>query len=233
MEIIYDTVAHFEEEMKSGLMREKLSEIHMIAWDIHPLIKTLNKSFKTNLNVGEVNFSELDLLIWPPDEESEPNSFQITLNEHFSSVEREVIIKQILARMNEHPENVEQIRITRDCEVDLTRVECLLNKIKDGDVFENILENIPKLCFIDAKTYQSKEIISQMIDEFEEILFEELINKKIRVNGKAGMLKEVQGDCRYGFFERGVRKDYACLSLVQKMGAKTIRQIGFEIDGFR
>ena len=227
MEIIYDMVAHFEEEMKSGLMREKLSEIHMIARDIHPLIKTLNKSFKTNLNVGEVNFSELDLLIWLPDKESDPNSFQITLNGHFSSVESDTLAKRILDRIKEHNENVEQIKITRDCEIDLTRVECLLSEIKDGDIFENILDNIPKLCFIDSKTYQSKETISQMIDEFEEILFEALVNKKIRVNGKAGMLKTVQGDCRYGFFERGVRKDYVCLSLVQKIGTRTIRQIGF------
>ena len=227
MEIIYDMVAHFEEEMKSGLMREKLSEIHMIARDIHPLIETLNKSFKTNLNSEGVNFSELELLIWLPDEESDPNSFQITFSGHFSFIESDALAKQILDRMKEHTENVEQIRITRDCEVDLSRVECLLNEIKDGDVFENILEKIPKLCFIDSKTYLSKERISKTIDEFEEILFEELVNKKIRVNGKAGILKEVQGDCHYGFFERGVRKDYACLSLVQKMGAKTIRQIGF------
>lgn len=227
MEIIYDRAAHFEEEMKSALMREKFAEIHIIGRDIQPLLDTLNKSYKTNLSVEGINFSELELLIWLPDEESDPNSFQITLNEQFSFAETEALIKEILNRMKEHSENVKQIRITCDCEIDATRVERLLYGIKDGDVFENILGNIPKLCFIDSKTYQSKEGISQMIDEFEVILFEELVNKKIRVNGKAGILKEVQGRCRYGFFERGVKKDYACLSLVQKVGAKTIREIGF------
>lgn len=227
MEIIYDRAAHFEEEMKSGLMREKYAEVHIIGRDIQPLVDTLNKSYKTNLSVEGVNFSELELLVWLPDEESDPNSFQITLNEHYSFAESEAILKEILDQMKEHSENVKQIRITCNCEIDLTRVEQLLDEINDGDVFESILENIPKLCFIDSKTYLSKKEISQTIDEFEEILFEELVNKKFRVNGKAGTLKEVQGHCRYGFFERGVRKDYTCLSLVQKVGAKTIRQIGF------
>jgi hypothetical protein len=227
MEIIYKKSARYKEELKSGLMREKYVEMYIKGREITFLLNALNKSFKTNLSVKDVQFADLDLLIWPPDEEGDPNSIHITLNDRYTSSESEAVVLKILEQMKENEHFVEVVRITCDCEVDSSRVEYFLRGLKDGDVFENILENVSRMCFIDWKTYQSNERIAQMIDEFEEILFAELVNKKIRVNGKSGVLKEVQGDCRYGFYERGVRKDYDCLSLVQKIGAKTIREIGF------
>jgi hypothetical protein len=65
-----------------------------------------------------------------------------------------------------------------------------------------------------------------MIDQLESRLFEEILNKKVRVNGKSGILKEVNSTYdRFGFYESGARKNYVFLSLVQKMGTRTIREL--------
>lgn len=232
IKVIYEKSSTFDEDMKSGLMKEKQGEIKIEAKDVTPILITLNKCFKTSLNTKKA--SEFDLFIWPPEDESsndnEIGSFHITVKDNYSFEKSLPLVNQILSRMNDHVGNVRFVKIMRDCEVDPSRVEQFLNNLKNGDVTENILDNISRLCVIDSETYNSNAKIAQMIDEFEEILFAELVNKKIRVNGKGGILKEVNGNYgRYGFFERGVRKNYACLSLVQKMGARTVREIEFLI----
>lgn len=228
MDVIYDKVARFDEKMDSGLMEEKYSQIQIESWDSAPLLDSLNTRFKTNLNAGGIQISNLELLIWLPDEEGDPNSFQVTINDRYSLGESATIVKEILTQLTKHAEIIKRIRVSRDCEVDSSRVEQFLLDLQEGDVFENILENISKLCLIDSETYNNNKRIALMIDEMEKILFEELVNRKIRVNGKGGILREVPKERgHYGFFERGVRKNYMSLSLVQKMGAKTIREIGF------
>ncbi len=230
LKVIYEKLANFDEDMRSGLMKEKLGEIKIRAKDITPILLTLNKSFKTSLNTQKT--SEVEFFVWLPNdelsEEEKIGFFNITLNDTYTFEKNMSLMNQIINSMKAHAGNVCWVKITRDCEVDRERVEQFLRGLKKGDVFENILENISRLCVIDSETYNSNVRIAQMIGEFEEVLFEELVNKKIRVNGKGGVLKEVHGDCgRYGFFVRGVRKNYVCLSLVQKMGARTIRELGF------
>lgn len=230
LKVIYEKLANFDEDMHSGLMKEKLGEIKIRAMDITPLLTTLNKCFKTSLNTQKA--SEVDLFIWLPDddltEEEKIGFFSFTLNDTNTFEKNMSLMNQMLNSLKAHVGNVCWVKITRDCEVDRERVEQFLRGLKKGDVFENILENISRLCVIESETYNGNVNIAQMIDEYEGILFKELLNKKIRVNGKSGVLREVNGDCgRYGFFERGVRKNYVYLSLVQKMGARTIREIGF------
>lgn len=226
MDIIYEKVAHFDEEMKSGLMREKLGEIQIEGEYLERPIVALKQQFRTNLNAEKQKLIDLDLLIWPSDDEEDLNSFQITLGDHCSFEQNQTITEGILEIMKKYQEEVQSVRIFRSCEVDRSRVEEFLITLNDGDVFENTLENVAKLCFIDSGTYLSSSHITQMIDKLERILFEEIVNRKIRVNGKEGVLKEVNGNYgRYGFFERGVRKNYVGLSLVQKMGTRTIREL--------
>lgn len=226
MDVIYEKAAHFDEEMKSGLMKEKFSEVHIMGNDLERLRVTLMQNFKTNSNTEKQSLADLDLFIWPSEDIGDLEAFQITLNDHYSFAKNQAVVEHILEMMRNYPEYVHSIRIFRNCELDLARVEELLVTLNNGDVFENILENISKLCFIDSGTYLSKNHITQMIDKMERILFEGIVNRKIRVNGKEGVLKEVNGDyARFGFFERGVRKNYVSLSLVQKMGARTIRKL--------
>lgn len=229
MDIIYEKSSHFDERMASGLMREKYSEIQVECREVVPILEALKKRFKTNLTPGDVSFSSLELLIWLPDEEGNPNAFQITFNERLMRTEGERLIQVLLAEFKEHADSLKGIRVLRDCELNPPRVEKFLGELLKGDIFENVLENIPKLSIIDSETYQGNPEISQKIDELENAFFEELVDKRIRVNGKGGILRKVHGDYgRYGFFERGVRKNYVCLSLVQKMGTRTIREIGFD-----
>lgn len=212
MDIIYEKAAHFDEEMKSGLMREKFGEIQIEGEHLERPMITLKQ--------------HSDFLIWRSDDEEDSNSFEITLSDHYSFEQNQAIIKRILEMMKNYQDEVQTVRIFRSCEVDRLRVEEFLISLNNGDVFENIMENVSKLCFIDSGTYLSSSHITQMIDKLERILFEEIVNRKIRVNGKEGVLKEVNGNYeRYGFFKRGVRKNYVGLSLVQKMGTKTIREL--------
>lgn len=232
LKIIYEKSANFDEDMRSGLMKEKLGEIIINAENITPILSTLNKNFKTSLNTQKS--SDADLFIWLSHDELRNEegivSFTITLNNNDFFEKSLSLVNQIIHSMNAHAGNVCWVKITRDCEVDRDRVEQFLNGLKNGDVFENILESVSKLCVIDSETYNSNTKIAQLIDEYEEVLFEGIVNNKIQVNGKGGVLREVQGDCgRFGFFERGVRKNYITLSLVQKMGARTIRELGFLI----
>jgi hypothetical protein len=204
LKIIYEKSANFDEYMRSGLMKETLGEIKISAEDITPLLRTLNNNFKTSLNTQKS--SDVELFIWLAHDEllSEEKivSFDITFNNNYNFEKNLSLVNQIIHSINAHAGNVYWVKVTRDCEVDRDRVEQFLNGLKNGDVFENILENVSKLCVIDSETYTSNTKIAKMIDEYEEILFKELVNKKIRVNGKGGALREVQGDCgRYGFFE--------------------------------
>lgn len=226
MDVIYEKAEHFDEEVKSGLMKEKFSEVHIAGNNLERLRVTLKQNFKTNADTEKQSLADLDFFIWPSDNIGDLEVFQITLNDHYSFAKNQAVVEHILEMLGNYPKCVHSVRIFRDCELDLARVEELLVTLNNGDVFENILENISKLCFIDSGTYLSKNYITQMIDKFERILFEGIVNRKIRVNGKEGVLKEVNGDyARFGFFERGVRKNYITLSLVQKMGARTIRKL--------
>lgn len=228
MKVIYDTTMDFEEEMNSGLMQEKYGAIKVVAQDaevIQAVVKTIEENFKTNMGREKLPIKELEFLIWLSDEDEE--SLEMTLNEHHSLAKNNTLVRKLLKLITEYENVVEEVRITRDCEINPNRVEKLLNDIDEADIFENILEQIPKLCFIDSQTYLSKEEITRKVDKLEGLLFEELVDKKIRVNGKPGVLKRVDGNCRYGFFERGVRKEYVCLSLVQKVGARTIHDLSF------
>ena len=150
------------------------------------------------------------------------------VNDSYSSDQRASTVQRILEILNDYHENVQVVRITRDSEIDPLLVEQLLTTLQDGDVIENVIGNISKLCFIDSETCRRNERIAMMIDEFEDVLFKELVNRKIRVNGKGGVIREVNGTWnRYGFFETGVKKNYINLSLVEKMGARKIRSLGF------
>lgn len=229
MDIIYERSSHFDEQMASGLMREKYSGIQVECWEVVPILEALKKRFKTNLTPGDVPFSSLELLIWLPDEEGDPNAFEITFNEQLVRTEGARLIQCLQDEFKEHADSLKRVRILRDCELNPPCVEKFLRGLLEGDIFENVLENISKLSIIDSETYQGNPRISQIIDELEDAFFEGLADKRIRVNGKGGILREVHGDYgRYGFFERGVRKNYVCLSLVQKMGTRTIRELGFD-----
>lgn len=226
MEVIYEQTAQFNAKMKSGLMKEKCSAIHIKGKNIDSLIVALNDSFKTNLNVEGQKFDDCDILIWRNDYDDNSDCFQITVNDKYSSAENHAIVKRIIEIMNTQAKNVQWVRISRNCAVDPLLVEQFLMTLQDGDVFENILEKISKFGLIDSGILHSNERSAQMIDEFESILFAGIVNKKIRVNGKEGILKEVNGNWgRYGFFETGVKKNYAGLSLGQKMGTRTIREL--------
>lgn len=228
MNVVYEKTAHFDEEMKSGIMKEKLGEICIKGQNLNALVSVLNENFKTNQNTEGQKFSDLDLIIWANANEANCKSCDIMVNEIYSSDQRSSTEKRILEILNDYPDNIQVVRITRDSEIDSSLVEQLLITFQDGDVIENVIGNIPKLCFIDSETYRRNERITMMIDKFEDVLFKELVNRKIRVNGKGGVIREVNGTwSRYGFFETGVKKNYVNLSLVEKMGAKTIRSLVF------
>lgn len=228
MNVIYEKTAHFDEEMKSGLMKEKFGEIYLEGQNLNVLASVLNEHFRTNLNTEGQKLSDLDLLIWANVNEENGNSLELMVNDSYPSAQRANIVKRILDILNDYQDNVQVVRITRDSEIDPALVEQLLTTIQDGDVAENVIASIPKLCFIDSETYRRNERIATMIDEFEDVLFQELVNRKIRVNGQAGVLREVKGTWnRYGFFETGVKKNYVNLSLMQKMGTRTIRSLEF------
>jgi hypothetical protein len=226
MDISYVKTLDFDKKINSGLMRENFGEIHIAGKQLEPIIAALRYHFRTNLNVEKQRLADLDFLIWYTDDQENANLFQITLSDSYSFKQNQTIIERILEIMKNYPGAVQSVRIFKICEIDRSRVEELLIALNNGDVFENISENVSKLCLIDSETYLSDTHITQMIDKLERILFEEIVNRKIRVNGKEGILKEVNGNYfRYGFFERGVRKNYVGLSLVQKMGARTIREL--------
>lgn len=224
MEVNYLKTAFWDEKMKSGLFRERIGEIQIHGTPLEPVMAVLNQHFKTNLSGEQYNLSGLDILIWTNSDE--PDSFQITLDENYSLEQSHTILAKITEALNKHHEMVKEIKISRDCEIDPARVKDFLVSLYSDDWVESTIRSIPKLCLIDANTYLSDNQIKEMIDQLESQLFEEIVNKKVRVNGKSGILKEVNSFYgRFGFFETGVKKNYVFLSLVQKMGARTIREL--------
>lgn len=224
MEIIYGKSPFWDEKMKSGLFREKIGELHICSNNPEVIINDLKKAFRTNLDVQQFKLSDLDILIWVI--EDEPELLQITFNSKYSHEINQGMLESIIKILKNYNGLVEEIKIFRDCEMDCGRVRDYLTSLFSGDIVENTIENTSRLCFVDSNTYLGDGQIKEMIDQLELLLFTEIVNKKIRVNGKAGVLKEVNDPYgRFGFYERGVKKNYVFLSLVQKMGAKTIREL--------
>lgn len=224
MKVIYAKSPFWDEKMNSGLFREKTTELHIRSKNLELIKTNLKKSYRTNLDVEHFKLSDLDILIWIIDEE--PDLLQVTLSGKYSYERTQRMVESIIAAMKNPEGVVQEVIIFRDCEIDSCRVKDFLTSLFSGDVVENTIENTYRLCLVDSNTYLGDRQIKEMIDQLELLLFTEVVNKKIRVNGKAGVLKEVNDPYgRFCFFERGVKKNYVFLSLVQKMGTKTIREL--------
>ena len=224
MEILYAKSPFWDEKMISGLFREKIGELHIRSDNLELIMNDLKNNFRTNLDVTPYKLSDLDILLWIIDEE--PGVLQITFNSQNSAELTRGMLDSMIELLKKQDDPVKEIKIFRDCVIDSSRVKDFLCSLFFGDSVENIIEHTSRLCLVDSNTYLNDETIKEMVDQLETLLFEEIVNKKIRVNGKVGVLKVVNDPYgRFGFFERGVKKNYVFLSLVQKMGTKTIREL--------